>query len=191
MASLDPSKEPPGHITSVTNEKNKTADEILEEMNSIWREARQRWTEQHITQDNHKALDKIFDDIRGRHRELYSSYPTVIRHALQEMRYSEDAFRKYLKRLSVKPWLNDEQRMDSYADYFILMYKSLNPRYNAAEAARLRSDYRNRLDQEEKSFRERYEVARREVEQQEKQLDKDRREYILAIAKKLQESKET
>jgi len=177
--------ETPGQISSVDNEKGKTLEEVLAEMNGIHDEAKKIWKEKNLTQANTKELDAIFEDQRVRHKELYSSYPTVLRHMLQEMQYSPKAFEKYLRRLTVAPWMNDSERMDRYADYFLLLYKAINPKFNPVVANTLRADYRNRLQSEHDLFKTRYETARRQVEASEKKTDEERKRYILEIARML------
>lgn len=170
---------------TVGNTGNVTPEQILDEANGIWRDARKKWEQKNLTAVDTKQLDDIYNEYYVDHKNLFMAYPTVMRHMLQEMQYSPKAFEKYLKRVGAKPWLNDEQRLDSYADYAVLLYKTLNKRYNPRIAQELRSDYRKRLQDEHDSFKKRYEKHRRDVETEEKKLDAGRREDLRALVLKM------
>lgn len=179
------------NITGVSNEGGKTAAQVLDEMNGLWAAAKKKWVEKKITQDDHKQLDEIYDEFRPSHPQLYSSYPTVVKHALMEMNYHSDAFRKYLKRLEVKPWLNDTERLESYADYAVLLFKALNPkRWRANEMAAFRADYVDKLTTEHKKFEEMFKKHAEEIAREEKQFDRERREELAKALEQLRAARE-
>jgi protein-tyrosine-phosphatase len=182
---------PIAKYASITNAKDVTAEDILAEANGIWKEANEIWRKKNIGIEDFRELDRIYEMFYEKHKELFSSYPTVLRHMLQEKRYHPDAFRRYLSKLKVKPWTNDEQRMDSYADYAVLLYKAIQDgqhgrrRWTQAEASWLWQDYRKRLQIEHDEFKKKYEKHRKDVEEDEKRFDKERREELLAIVRRL------
>jgi len=169
----------------VENEKSVTPEQILEETNTIWKAANEIWKRENVQLEDSKRLDQIYNQFWESHRDLFSSYPTVMRHMLQEKQYHKEAFRKYLKRLSVVPWTNDEQRMNSYADYAVLLYKTLNDRkhggggWTQSMANELRDDYLKRAQSEHEEFKRKYERHHRDVEADEKRLDMERRSELL------------
>ncbi len=169
----------------VGNTGNVTSEQVLAEANGIWADAKKKYEQENLTIVDTKRLDDIYNDFYASHKNLFMAYPTVMRHMLQEMQYSSKAFEAYLKRLTVRPWLNDEQRLDSYADYAVLLYKALNPKYNPRVAQDLRGDYRKRLQDEHDSFKKRYEKHRRDVESDEKRLDSSRRDDLRALVAKM------
>lgn len=179
------------NITNVSNEGGKTAADVLEEMNGLWAKARAEWKKRGLTPDHHKQLDEIYDEFRPQHPQLYSSYPTVVKHALMEMNYHPDAFRKYLRRLEVRPWLNDMERLESYADYAVLLYKALNPkRWDAASMAAFRADYLDKLTSEHKKFEEMFRKHAEQIAREEKQFDRERREELMKVLEDLRAARE-
>lgn len=178
-------------VASIDNAKKVTADDILAEANAIWKEAQVIWRRDKVEVGDMKRLDQIYNSFWEKHKDLFSTYPTVMRHMLQEKQYHVDAFRKYLRKVAAKPWTNDEQRMDSYADYAVILYKTLNSRengghgWNAAAAGALHQDYRQRLQREHDEFRTKYEKHRREVEAEEKRLDIEKRQETMELIKKI------
>lgn len=170
---------------SIGNEKNITPEQILAEANDIWNRAKVIWAARGATEEDTDFLDKVYNDFRVDHRELFSSYPTVMRHMLQEQYYHPEAFRKYLQRIRVRPWTNDETRMDSYADYMVLLYKEMNPKWKRNEVDELRRDYRARAQHEHDKFREKFEKNRHDVEQEERKYDQERRADLKTILQQL------
>lgn len=192
MANTNANPNPNFNITKVSNEGNKTLDDILQEMNSLWSKAKKEWTRRKLSEADHASLDEIYDSFRPEHPQLYSSYPTVVKHALMEMNYHPEAFRKYLKRLQSKPWLNDEQRLESYADYAVLLFKALNPKRWQPEAmAAFRTDYLNKLTTEHKKFEEMYRKHAEKLAAEEKQFDKERREELMKVLSQLKALRES
>lgn len=178
-------------ISSVANEAGKTAADVLEEMNGLWAAAKAKWKEQKLTESDHKQLDEIYDSFRSAHPQLYSSYPTVVKHALMEMNYHPDAFRKYLKRLEVRPWLDDNQRLESYSDYAVLLYKALNPRrWRPDEMAAFRADYLDKLTTEHKKFEAMFKRHAEDIAREEKQHDRERREQLAEVLEQLRAARE-
>lgn len=166
-------------ITSIGNEGDKTADQILEEMNSLWYKAKKIWREKRIIRDNHKELDDVYDTLRKEHPQLHMAYPTVVKHALLEMNYHPKAFQKYLRRLQVKMWTSDEERLESYADYAVLLYKALNPgKWNPAQMAAFKQDYMTRITSEHKKFEDEYKKHAEQIAKEESQYDKERRKEL-------------
>lgn len=179
---------------SITNAKEISAEDILTEANAVWREANEIWKKKNISLEDTKELDRIYNDYWEKHKDLFTSYPTIMRHMLQEKRYHPDAFRRYLARLKVRPWTNDEQRMDSYADYAVMLYKALQngsngkKRWTQAEASWLHQDYRKRLQSEHEDFKKKYEKHRKDVEEDEKRFDAERRKDLIVIVKRMAQS---
>ncbi len=145
----------------IANAKDKTAVEIQEEMDSIWLDFRKKKLK---TQEER---DSYYERARGDHKDLNMAYPTVLRHMLQEGYYSSSAFEKYLKKLAVKPWTNDATRMDSYSDYWVLLYRQTHKHYNMAALQRMRAEYREMLQEEHDNFQKAYKKYEQEFEAKE------------------------
>lgn len=178
-------------ITSVENEGNKSLVDILEEMNGLWQKARKEWRERKLDESHHKELDDIYDRYRPDHPQLYSSYPTVVKHALMEMNYHPNAFKLYLKRLKVRPWMSDEQRLESYADYAVLLYKELNPRrWQPNQMAAFRADYITRLTTEHKKFESTYKKHAADIAKEETRYESERRMDLIRALEEVRKLRE-
>jgi flagellin-like hook-associated protein FlgL len=125
-------------------------------------------------------LDKLFYEKRSQHKQLSDTYPTVVRHMIQELQYSRVAFDDYLKGLEKNPWMNDQQRMDSYADYGVLLYRRANKKSHPSKTQieLFRKDYRERLQDEHDKFME-------SVKEHQKQIDKESQKYTNGAKKDL------
>src|SRR3989344_4762035 len=114
--------ENPRFVAEIKNKLPVTLEDILNEANNIWDEYKKK----KININNYKLIDEYLEKIQKEHKELYQAYPMVIRHMIQEKQYHPKAFNKYLIRLSKHPWTSDEKRLDSYADYYVILYKTKN-----------------------------------------------------------------
>ncbi len=165
----------------VENEKDVTLTDILNEADCIYK----KYKAAKIHPQNTEAIDKFHSDITKEHKEFNTAYPTVLRHMIQEGRYHSNAFKKYLKRVESKPWLNDEQRMDSYADYFILWYKETHSKYDTKYVQELRKDYRKRLQEEHDKIEKLAKEFAEEIAKKEEQYAVERKEEAIKAFKKI------
>jgi hypothetical protein len=158
-----------------TNEKNVTKEQILEEANTIWHQAMAIWRSRGISDEDHKELDAVYDQFAPDHKELYSSYPTVMKHMLKEQYYHPRAFERYLSRVASKPWTNDAERLESYSDYFVILYKTVNPKYDPAFVRKLRSDYATRVKKEHDEMIALFEASKNDVYVKETAVNDEKR----------------
>lgn len=187
---------------SIRNEKNVTKQDILKEANDIWKKCKDIWAgikpinKKHkgkkttmITQKDYKLLDELYERVVSEHKQLAQAYPTVLRHMIQDMQYSPKVFAKYLDKLEKNPYTNDESRMDSYTDYFVMLMKECrsDKHFNATELSILRKDYRQRLQKEHDDFMEQTERYKKEVEEKQKIYDETKRKDLLSAFRTLSE----
>ncbi len=167
------------------NEKTRTLEEIAEEMNSIWSKFRAA-----KVNGNDARMDEFFTQTRESHKDLYSAYPTVIRHLCQEGIYSPEVFSKYLLKLKERPWVNDVTRMDSYTDYYVLLYKFYNKKtYTQTTVSNVRANYRRMLQEEHDEFKKLYDKHSGVIEEKEKTYQMQRDVELLAAFDRLAEEK--
>jgi len=161
----------------VQNEDQVTLGDILNEANNIWAE----YKKSQINIRDHLSLDRYLEKIQKEHNKLYMAYPTVIRHMIQEGLYHPKAFKHYLARLAKHPWMSDDQRLDSYADYYIILFKTKNKRWNNTEIQSQWKNYRKILQKEHDEFINLYDKYKTKIEQQDKKYAKERKETRLEI----------
>lgn len=190
---------------SITSEKEITKEDIIKEAQYIWKQAQNTWKDisykkevkkgkkkglKTITGHDHEVLDKLFEKTRNEHKEFASSYPTVLRHMIQDQWFEISAFRKYMDEVEKNPWTNDEQRMDSYTRYAELLLiaskkKEGHHDTNKTVIAAFRRDYRGRLQKEHDDFTERFEEYKKSIQEEEKQLDVEKKNDLIAAWRRL------
>jgi len=176
----------------IENEKNVTLEFIINEMNTIWKEFKKSniFNKPYETTElRYKAIDENYDRVTSAHKELLQAYPTVLRHMLQDGRYHPEAFSKYLKRLSVRPWKSDEERMDSYADYYIILYKQMNNKYDNKLVKEEKKRYRQILQDEHDKFIELHKEWKEKIDKQEEKYEKERYDEMVTAFERLANEK--
>lgn len=183
---------------AISNEKNVTSNDILCEANKIWSECKKIWNGYKAIEDvgkevaipstppyarfgaeDHEKMNRLFDAQYKSHPEFGQSYPTVLRHMVQDQYYDSAAFKMYLNKLEKRPWTNDSERMDSYTEYYILLYKKTHPKYDNREVNNLRDDYRRRLQKSHDDFLSNYKKIEEEILNEEKRYDRERRDELV------------
>jgi hypothetical protein len=168
----------------------------LNEANDIWAECKKIWggyksvedvgkqisTGQKkypaFNADNVELSDELYNKISKLHPEFNQSYPTVLRHMIQDQYYNSEAFKIYLMKLTEHPWTNDKERIDSYTDYYVLLYKKTHPRYDEGTIKWLREDYRRRVKDSHDKFMNTYKHIETQIEKEEKLYDQERRNEL-------------
>ncbi len=154
------------NLQSIQNEGNVGIDYILNEAKTIWKE----FKAQGIDHYNYEKLDAYRLQVIEKHPQFASSYPTVLRHMIQEYKFTANAFKKYLMKLEKNPWKNDDERLESYADYYTCLYKD-NPKlfgeshWNATSARTLHDNYLRVLQIEQKKIIDSIEAAEKDFDQ--------------------------
>lgn len=161
---------------SIESEKDVTLEDILNEANKLWDECKKK----NIPLSEYKQLEKHLEEVIRDHKQLYQSYPTVIRHMVEERQYHPKAFKMYLRKVAQKPWKNDEERMDSYADYAVMLYRALNTRYNQTQIRLLWKDYRTRLQREHDDFLQKFDKFEKEEKERVTTREKKRIDETIA-----------
>lgn len=172
---------------SIGNEGNKTPEEVWKIGNEIWEKYKKECQAKGIKQNNHRELDSMLRRYQEEHKDFHQAYPTVLRHMVQEGNYTPKAFKKYLDHLSKKVWTNDEERLDSYTDYAVILFKEVNKKrhLNATEIGHFKRDYRERIGKEHEDFVKRVKEVQGKVEQEEKELDEAKRKDLLSVFERI------
>ena len=182
----------------IHNEGNVDRAYILKEATDLYNECLRLATEEKIDIKRVKSgkgkikkqdtifLDNLHDTMRKVHKQLSDTYPTVVRHMIQELQYSATAFDMYLKTVEKSPWMNDEQRMDSYTEYAVILYKENNKgkHMSKTQVELFRKDYRKRLQEEHDKFMENIEEYQKQIDREEKKYDLGRRQDLINLLKK-------
>lgn len=188
----------------IRNEKDVTKADIIAEADSIWQNCQNIWNgiapakegekAIKISENNHKLLDELYMQVRDQHKDFNMAYPTVLRHMIQEKNYVPAAFAEYMDFVEKAPWNNDKERLDSYAEYAIILYRHRNAgrKVTATEIGIFRRKYREGLEKELNDFKENVEKhkedAKKEQERREQARSRDLiKSFKRAAAGKLSE----
>lgn len=90
---------------------------------------------------------------QSRYSNFNKQHPLILRYMIQGMQFSTTAFKKYLVKLT-----NSKQNGDAFferqADYVVLLWKDLTPKYNPKRAKELWETTFKTIKSESESFRE-------------------------------------
>lgn len=182
----------------VHNEGNVDRDYIVKEATALYEQCLKEATEANVnvkkiiagtgrpSKSDIDYLDFLFGTMRKEHKQLFETYPTVVRHMIQELQFDKNVFNKYLMGLEKKPWMNDSQRMDSYTDYALLLYKHTNSGKHPSKTQLelFKKDYRKRLQDEHDEFMKTVEAHKARIEKESAGYDESRKQDLIAIIKK-------
>lgn len=168
-----------------TNQQSKQIAEILEEANRVFSKV---LDESYELTDTKKA-DELLTRLRAEHKDFALTLPLVLRVMVQMKRYKPKALERYLKKMAVdmKTWKSRKDFIESQADYMIILYKTENPRYNTRRVQEMRADIVKQLLAEEEDFSKMVSEAEKEAEELERQIERERREFIYKRALELKE----
>jgi ribosomal protein S20 len=130
-------------------EKKVTIDFVVNEASAVF-----KWVKKakYDNNDPNKCND-IIAQIQKDHPEFSKSYPIVVRYMVHFHQYRRRALQKYLKRITVKPWQNEEEYLDSQADYATILFRESTPHHTQVEAKRVWERVRNELGNEKEKFK--------------------------------------
>lgn len=184
----------------ITNEKNVTKGDIIREASKMWKEAQDIWNgiktiggkknknkgKVKISSADHQKLDEIYRKMREEHKEFATSYPTVMRHMIQDKWFDIKAFREYMDSVEKNPWTNDSERMDSYTHYAVLLMRNTSKSHvNVSTLNAFKRDYRMRLQNEHDQFMQDYEKYKAQVEMEAKNAEMEKRIDLMTAFKRL------
>jgi hypothetical protein len=156
-----------GFIARVHNEREDvTREDILREADEMWAKCRAAA----INIKDQSAVDELMTRMRREHKEFCTSYPIVMRYMVQFASYSHSALDRYLQSVEKRPWKNEDEYLDSQADYAVILYKTTHKRWNTTQVCNLHQNIRTVLEQESKTFKQSLDKYEKSITQREKRL---------------------
>lgn len=164
---------------SISSEKTVTPEYIVAEASAIWAEMRKSG----IKLGDLEAGDEFMAKMRKAHPEFAKSYPVVLRYICQMQEYSPVILKRWLRKINVKPWLNEKEYYAAQADYVVMLYKNAHPNARKANVRQLRANVQRILEDEAEQFKSVAKSAESEVLALERALlQKTRRELAEFVA---------
>lgn len=163
---------------NITNEKNVTINDVVNEASALWRITRSR----KLKLGDLEAADALMNELRKTNPQLCKSYPIVLRYMVQMQEFEPKALHRYLRKIQAKPWKTESEYLDSQADYVVILYQTTHPRWNKTQCSKLWQGVRNMLQHETDLFKQYVDEFDREVSAQEEMFKKasmdDLREFV-------------
>lgn len=144
---------------AVTNEKDVTLDFVVSEADAIYKKCRA----EKLKFGDREAAEKQMSQMRKEHPEFCKSYPIVLRYMCEMQEYKTKAFRKYLLKIQEHPWKNQDEYLDSQADYVCLLYMETKKRWTRTAVENIRRNIRKMLQHEHETFMKYSEAFNSEV----------------------------
>lgn len=155
---------------TIHNEKDVTPEFVLNEAKEMWAFCKKEIRTRKLRFGDVDGAEALMSDLRRDHKDFSTSYPVVLRYMAEMQQFHPEAFRKYLKKIAEHPWTNEDQYLDSQADYIVLLYKETHKRWNKTEVNRLRANVRAILQHEHDQVKRYQEEFKQEVEADEERF---------------------
>jgi hypothetical protein len=152
----------PNFGASIVNEVSVTLEDVLKVGDQIWKKCR----EKKLDISNTKATDEYLAELRYQFPEFAQSYPIVLRYMVQMNSYKHKAFERYLHRIQKHPWTSEDEYLQSQADYVIILYKAMHPRWKKNETEVMHRQVLDMLRKEHYAFKEQAERVQQEVDEE-------------------------
>ena len=167
---------------NITSAQNATPDELVAIGKKIWKQIQAA----KVDQNDFAKSDELLRKIQSEYSDFTTSFPLVVRWAVQARQYSSAAFKKYLINFATKQLKTREDFLENQAEYLIYIYKEKAAHPTKKSIDTYRSHIVAELLKEDAEFKQ----IQKEVEEQmavdAAAADKDRRRILmeLLLAKK-------
>jgi hypothetical protein len=172
------------------NKENKTRQDILNEANMIYAKFKKMCKERNVPTSKIKEgnydnqLDEIYEILQKEHKDFHAAYTLQLRYMIQLGKYRSDVMDLYLRKLEAKMWTNEEEYIDYQAMYAKTLYMKSNPRYLLKEANEEYEQTKKILKNEMTQIKELTKRTMDEIEKEDKDREKRKREDMINIIKK-------
>lgn len=170
----------------VTSEKNVTINELVKEADQMWQITKGK----NLKIGDEKSTSALMNDFRETNPQICQSYPIVLRYMVEMQEYTSKAFFTYLQKINSKPWKNEEEYLDSQADYVVILYKDIHPRWKTNDVNQLWKNIRDSLKKETEVFKKYLNEADQEITAQENNLKmeslKELKDFIMVASKTIE-----
>ena len=175
-------------------EFNKTVDQVVEEADQMFDDYKKktanfraahdmpRWSLDLANNNIYmKYCDKLLPYYQNEYKNLFTSYPFILRLMVQLGLYKSNVFRKYLKYLAQNPYKRDDEYFDRNAYYSKMLHRAYYPRMSDKELNNLVDDTRRRFKEEKKEFEDIVKQMNEDYDENQKAVDAARKDDILRL----------
>jgi len=160
--------------TRIEYEKTITRAELVEESARAWALVKTL---------SALPLNQTMEEVRGRHPQLCSSYPIIVRYMIQMQAYSKGAVDKYLQWIEKNPWDTEEKFLEAQAKYVFYLMRALNPKMTRTDIYKISAGVVDTLRKEASDFKSNVGRAKERADVTEEGYARARREELIKMAK--------
>ena len=175
-----------GATGKVNASQNVPLEQVMGIAAAIWAEVKRSG----VAPDDHEGNDRLLKDLQVAHKDFSVSYPIPFRWMVQTREYEPRAFEKFLRE-EVKTMYKDRKEfMKAQGEYLVILYKVRNPRAGVRQITRYRKAIGESLTKDDEVFTEARDEAEKEVHRLDEDVDKERRQRLLAYLTRLKAERE-
>jgi len=156
-----------------------TGHASLEEVLAIGRRIWKRIESSGVSPRNEAECDKLLESIQTEYQDFTTSFPLIVRWAVQLHKFSSAAFEKYLRLHATADLSSRESFLKLQAEYLVLLFREENSRHHNEKAVHAyRNEIVKRLLEEDKSFQDLRTQAEAEAAEQAAAVNSQRRQQL-------------
>jgi hypothetical protein len=159
---------------NVSSAQRATPEQIVEIGKRIWAAI----SSSGVDLADDKGNERLLDRLQTEYKDFATSFPLVLRWAVQLRQFDPRAFHKYLLKHAAAQLRNQRDFLELQAEYLVLLYREQTPHADETKVRRYRDSVVAQLVEEEEQFKKIQEEAVREVAQRDAAVDQDRRQRL-------------
>lgn len=159
-----------------------------EEIVAIGRRFWQRIQSSGVAAEDDDGNDRLLDSLQKEFKDFTSSFPIIVRWAVQMRKFSSTALDKYLRLHATADLSSREGFLRLQAEYLVILFREDNARRHDEKAVQAyRTALVKQLLEEDEQFQKLQEEAEKESKAKEQALDAERRRnlYRFVLAQKV------
>lgn len=158
-----------------------TPEEIVAIGKRMW----QRILDAKVSPSDEAGTDSLLERIQNEFKDFNTSFPLVVRWAVQLHRFSHTALDKYLRMHASADLSTREAFLRLQAEYLVILYRESNThRHDEKAVQQYRNQLVEQLIEEDKTFIELQKEAEAEAAAAAAKVDKDRRQALYEFLSK-------
>jgi hypothetical protein len=157
--------------TKIETEKTITKAELLDEGDIIFGEAMRYIKRQ-------ESAEKAFTEIKAKHKEFCTAYPSVFSLMLQGM-YARHVMSMYISYVKANPWISEDKFIESQAMYVKMLYKHTHKNIGHAELNDVYERSLRSIKAESERIKRLEKAARKKVDAREKELTDEYKDDLM------------
>jgi hypothetical protein len=128
--------------------------------------------------EDDQGCEALLGSLQNDYKDFATSFPLVLRWAVQLRQFSPKAFHKYLLKHATTPLHNQRDFLELQAEYLVFLFRERNSHADEAKVRQYRESVVEMLVKEEEQFKKIQEEVAQEVKRSDAAADRDRRQRL-------------